>query len=544
MFGSNDTPQLSTAQTQAGPPTAEPGEEVLREHNRVLEALRLNEERFRIALGISPVIVFNQDRELRYTWIDNRSRWFTGREQLEQLIGRADRELLDRPEDASELDAVKRRVLESGSGARQEIRVISGGRELFYDLTVEPLRGESGEIVGVTCAAVVITEHLALEAKLREQAARLAEADRRKDEFLAMLAHELRNPLAPIRNAVQILTLKQAALPSDLRWVVEAVARQTDQLAHLVDDLLDVARITRGHIELVRRPVSLEEIVTAAVEAASPCIEARAHTLTVDLPPGPVHLEADGTRLAQVLANLLNNAAKYTEDGGHIRLCARASAEHLEVQVEDDGIGIAPGLLPRIFDLFVQADRSLDRSQGGLGLGLTLVRRLVELHGGSVEANSPGLGGGSTFVVRLPGALISRPSPSTRGLEPEQGGPGRSVLVVDDNADSAETIALLLRLSGHRVHTAHDGHTGLELARTLEPEVVILDIGLPRLSGYEVAQQIRARAGPQPMLVALTGYGQESDRRRCLEAGFDHHLLKPLEPGALEALVPSSLPST
>jgi PAS domain S-box-containing protein len=386
-----------------------------------------------------------------------------------------------------------------------------------------------------------ITERKRLEQELRQRLDELAEADRHKNEFLAMLAHELRNPLAPIRNALHILKMPGAVGPAvpQARGMME---RQVQHLVRLVDDLLDVSRIMRGRIELHREPVDLAAVVNRAAETAQPAIDAHGQELLVALPPEPVVLEGDLIRLAQVISNLLVNAAKYSKKAGRIWLTAGREAGQAVVRVRDSGIGIAPELLPHIFDLFVQADRSLARSQGGLGIGLTLVKKLVEMHGGGVTAFSPGPGQGSEFVVRLP--ALSRDRAGGRGEPPEgagpRTGPSRRVLVVDDNVDAAESAAMLLRLWGHEVHTVYDGMSVLQAVRDYRPEILLLDIGLPGMTGYEVAQQLRSRPEFEGLVVAaMTGYGKYDDRRRSKEAGFDFHLTKPLDPSALEAFVTS-----
>ncbi len=375
---------------------------------------------------------------------------------------------------------------------------------------------------------------------LEESERRLTEADRRKDEFLAMLAHELRNPLAPIRNAIQIMRLVGPADP-DLERSRDMIDRQVEHMTRLVDDLLEVSRITGGKIKLQKETVDLVAVVARAVETSRPLIDARQHELTVAFPPEPIVLEADPTRLAQVISNLLNNAAKYTENGGHIWLTINREGGEVVVQVRDNGIGMPVDLLPRVFELFTQADRSLDRSQGGLGIGLTLVKSLVTLHGGRVTAHSEGPSKGSEFVVRLPKSAEGRENESSMD-RPTTGQAAavascRRILVVDDNKDSAESIAMLLRLWGHDVRTALDGKTALETAQAFRPQVVLLDIGLPNVDGYQVAKQLRQDYGQDGLLlVAVTGYGQREDRRRSAEAGFDRHLVKPVNPADLEVL--------
>jgi signal transduction histidine kinase len=371
--------------------------------------------------------------------------------------------------------------------------------------------------------------------QLREQARQLAEVDRRKDEFLAMLAHELRNPLAPMLHAVEIMRARPNR--SVGQRVREVMVRQVRHMARLVDDLLDVSRITRGKTELRTEQAVLQTIVERAVETARPLIESREQALSLSLPPEPLWLEADPTRLEQVLVNLLNNAAKYTEPGGRIRVEVERDAGKAVVRVRDTGVGIAPELLPRVFDLFTQAEQSLDRAQGGLGIGLALVKRLVTMHGGTVEASSIGPGHGSEFVVHLP--LLETPP---QEVLPQEGESDRGrrlrLLVVDDNVDAAQTLGDLLALWEHQVRIAYDGQTALEVALQVPPEVVLLDIGLPGMDGYEVARRLRREASLQhTLLVALTGYGQEADRRRSQEAGFAHHLVKPVDPEEMRRLL-------
>jgi signal transduction histidine kinase/ActR/RegA family two-component response regulator len=390
------------------------------------------------------------------------------------------------------------------------------------------------------------------EATERQRAeAALSEADRHKNEFLAVLGHELRNPLAPLRTAVHVLR-RQRPDPTELNRFCDLIDRQAQQLTRLVDDLLDVARITSGKVRLSLAPVELATVVDRAVENTRARLDARQQQLTVALPPEPVWLEADPLRLMQVLVNLLDNAAKYTGEGGHVWLTAavasggRESPAEITISVRDNGIGIAADTLPHVFDLFAQADRSLNRSEGGLGIGLSMVRSLVELHGGTVQAASAGVGQGSTFVVRLP----VRPAPRRADAAHETGnGPHvalspRRVLVVDDNADAANTLALLLRLEGHAVRTAADGAAALSAVQAAPPDLILLDLDLPGLSGLEVARRVRGDLGlTDVLMVALTGYGQDEDRRRSQQAGCDAHLVKPVDLDTLHALLARAAPA-
>jgi signal transduction histidine kinase/CheY-like chemotaxis protein len=382
-----------------------------------------------------------------------------------------------------------------------------------------------------------------LEQRVQERTAALREADRRKDEFLAVLAHELRNPLAAVRNALQLMRLAgdDAGVVGPARDVLE---RQVRHLVRLIDDLMDVSRITRGKIELRTERLGLAAAVQSAVEISRPHIDAAGHTLEVALPAGPVDVQADPLRLAQVVANLLNNAAKYTEPGGRIWLSATREDDRAVLRVRDTGIGIPADMLPRVFDPFVQAPSAAGRAQGGVGIGLTLVKGLVELHGGSVEAHSAGPGQGSEFVVRLPlapeGGEGRGAAPQAREQRPPTGPVALRVLVVDDNRDSAESLGTLLRLMGHEVRVVYDGPAALEAARAFGPAALVQDIEMPGMSGYEVARRLRAQPVTKvTLLVALTGYGGEDERRRCLEAGFDQHLVKPVDLDALQELLAS-----
>ena len=371
----------------------------------------------------------------------------------------------------------------------------------------------------------------------REAEESLQDANRRKDEFLAMLSHELRNPLAPIRNAVEVL--RRLAPPDPkLTMARDVIDRQVALLARLVEELLDVSRISQGKIALKKEPVDLGRIVAHAVETARPLIDARSQTLAVAVPSAPVWLSADFARLSQVVSNLLNNASKYTGEGGRIELTATANEGEARIVVRDNGAGIEPQLLERVFDLFVQGERALDRGQGGLGIGLTLVKRLVELHQGRVEAQSDGPGRGSIFTVTLP--CISAVEPQRQVAQPLQSakGPeiyGRRVLVVDDNVDAAESTAAFLRLEGHEVKAVHDGLQALASLKVFDPHVVVLDIGLPGLDGYAVARQLRERGDTSHvLLIALTGYGQKEDRARAAQSGFDYHFVKPADPREIQ----------
>ena len=407
-----------------------------------------------------------------------------------------------------------------------------------------------------------LLEEIAVRRRAEEEAVRsqqaLALEDRRKSEFLATLAHELRNPLAPIRSAVHVLGVTRGDEPAHAR-AIATIDRQVRHMVRLVDDLLDVSRIGRGHLELKRAPVDLETVMRAAVETAAPLVTANRHRLVTSLPAQPVRVDGDATRLTQVLANLLDNAAKYTSPGGRITVTLRAVDGGAEFVVEDDGIGIAPEMLPRVFEMFTRIEPGAQTSQPGLGIGLALSRRLAELHGGRLEASSAGVGQGSRFVLWLPRIDAASASSDVAAAEPTPvGGTDRTsqgdapdlasrdprsrrVLVVDDNVDAATAMAAMLELDGHRVATAFDGPTALELADRFEPEVALLDIGMPGMDGRELARRLAARPwAARLVLVAVTGWGQDSDRRLSAEAGFAHHLVKPADPDELRAVIASA----
>jgi signal transduction histidine kinase/CheY-like chemotaxis protein len=393
-----------------------------------------------------------------------------------------------------------------------------------------------------TCVTAIVTALRARDRQylMRRHLEQMRESEQRKDEFLAMLAHELRNPLAPIRNATDILD-KVAGSDPTLRFVAEIIDRQTAALSRLVDDLLDVSRITRGKVTLLREPVAVSTVIHRAAEISRSLIEAKGQHLLLDLTPMPVCVDGDITRLTQVVANLLNNASKFTPAGGEIRLRTVCADRSVLIGVRDNGIGIPRHMLGRVFDLFVQGDASLDRSHGGLGIGLTLVRKLVELHGGRVTADSAGPGLGSDFVVSLPRCEPAEEEQVQRDRNNRSSRPSRRVLVVDDNVDAAESLAVLLRAGGHEVRTAHEAESALAMIDDFAPEVCVLDIGLPDINGYELARRIREEHRG-PLLVALTGYGHARNRERGRDAGFDHYLVKPLSIDRLEELMEQMAP--
>ena len=406
--------------------------------------------------------------------------------------------------------------------ANHTLLIRRDGSEVAIEDSGAPIFDREGVTIGVV---------LVFRDASRERAAEraLLEADRRKDEFLATLAHELRNPLAPIRQAAKVARAP-AATQSQVHWAHDVIERQIQNMARLLDDLLDVSRISRGTMEIRKELVELRAVLDAAIEIARPAIEARHHALSVEYPPR-TKIYADSLRLAQVIANLLTNAAKYTNPHGQIRVAGQCRGGELILKVSDTGIGISAEMMPRIFEMFVQVKSALDKSEGGLGIGLALARGLTELHGGSLEAHSAGLGSGSTFTLRLPLQQAATVLPSddvSTAVAPR--GPARRILVADDNVDSAQSLAMLLQLHGHEVDVVHDGVEALRRLEELRPQFALVDIGMPNINGYEVARRARAESwGASIRLIALTGWGQEQDRREALEAGFDHHLVKPVD---------------
>jgi PAS domain S-box-containing protein len=504
------------------------------DHLRAEQVLAESEERFRqLAENINEVFWMTDPQTTQLLYISP---------AYERVWGRSCQSLYDNPR--SFLDAVhpddqervRIDVLEKQSRGEQvdkEYRIVrpDGSIRWVRDRAF-PVNNAAGQLYRLVGIIDDFTER-----KYAEEA--LKEADRRKDEFLATLAHELRNPLAPIRNATQVLRMRNLADPL-LGSARDIIDRQVQQMVRLIDDLLDISRITRGKLQLRKERIELAAAIHSAVEAARPAIDGQGHELTVTQPQEPVHLQADPIRLAQVFSNLLNNAAKYTEKGGHIWLTAERQGGAVVASVRDTGIGIAAEHLPQLFEMFSQVTPALERSQGGLGIGLALVRGLVGLHGGSVAARSAGPGRGSEFIVRLPvlgTPTPVRPEPSADG-EKLCAGPKCRILVADDLRDSVDSLAMMLRQAGHDTRTAHDGLEAVQAAATFRPDVVLLDIGMPKLNGYEAARHIRQQPwGKRMVLVAVTGWGQEEDKRRTREVGFDHHLTKPVEPAALERLL-------
>jgi PAS domain S-box-containing protein len=500
------------------------------ERQRAERAVRESEQRFAGFMQHLPGLAWIKDRQGRYVFANDAAEkaFQTPRDHL---YGRTDDEIFP-PETAAKFKENDQQARASGAGVQVIETLAHEDGVLHHSLVSKfPIPGPDGTTALVGGMAIDITDRLRAEEALKE-------ADRHKDEFLAMLAHELRNPLAPIRNALHVM--KQPTTDPTINGQVRDMAeRQVRHMARLLDDLLDVARISQGRIKLHQEPLDLSSLVSRTTEAVRSLIDDRHHELTVSLASGPLWVEGDATRLEQVLTNLLTNACKYTDPGGRLWVGAMRENDEIVLRVCDTGIGITAEMLPRVFDLFVQVERRLDRSQGGVGIGLTLVKRLVEMHGGTVRAISPGLGKGSEFVVHLPALARARASEEARpkGDTPVTT-PSRRILIVDDNPDAADTLALLLRLGGQEVEVAYDGPTGLARAREFQPAVILLDIGMPGMDGYEVARRLRREpALGATVLVALTGWGQEEDRRRGREAGFDHHLVKPVEPRTLQNLL-------
>jgi PAS domain S-box-containing protein len=528
--------ELALARLEApGPPLFTAHVRDITERKKAEETLRESERRFRELADAMPQIVWTARPDGLVDYCNERGYEFTGRPEGENR-DEGWKPVLH-PDDARRSGDRWNESVKTGEPFQIEYRFWdrSRGEYRWFLGRALAVRDESGRVVKWYGSATDIDDQKRAEEALRE-------ADRRKDEFIAMLAHELRNPLAPILNALQVMKLagEDARTAEPLREMME---RQAHHMTRLVEDLLDVSRINSGKIELRKKSVDLVTLIRQVAEASRPFIEKRRHTLALSLPNGPMLLEADPTRLEQVLDNLLTNAAKYTDPGGSIGLTVVREGDAAVIRLRDTGIGIEPEMLPKIFDLFVQAEQRPDRAQGGLGIGLSLVRSLVEMHGGSVMVHSEGLGKGSEFVVRLP---VSKPAVATANGDitdpkagPSASSPRRHILVVDDNRDAANSLARLLTiLCRQEVRVAYDGPSALEAAASFRPEVVLLDIGLPGMDGYEVARKLRARPELDgTLLVALTGWGQDEDRQRSKEAGFDRHLVKPVDPDALMRLL-------
>jgi PAS domain S-box-containing protein len=496
------------------------------------QALRTSEKLYR-AIGES----------INYgVWVcDREGRNVYASDSFLRLIGFTQQEISDagwaavlHPDDVQTTVAAWTECVRSGQVWYREHRV-RGADGLYHAILSQgvPIRDEDGDITGWAGINLDIGRM-----KLTEEA--LREADRRKDEFLATLAHELRNPLAPIRHAVRVLESESADDVQD-RWARDVISRQVRRMALLLDDLIDVSRITRGRLELKIETVSLESLIEAAVETARPLIESKQHQLTLSLPQEPVFLTVDPLRISQALSNLLTNGAKYTDIGGHIKLTVALRPEEISLSVADTGIGFESDSMPELFEMFSQVDSAIARSEGGLGIGLALVKGLIELHGGTVEGRSAGPGRGSEFTIHLPRSRVvlgSGPEEPAHSPPPAPKDLRHKILVVDDNRDAADSLAMLLGMNGYGIHVGHSGNEALQLARQELPHAMILDIGMPDMSGYEVARRIRAeRWGSQIYLIAVTGWGQKEDKDRAIAAGFDHHLTKPVDPDLVESLL-------
>ncbi len=472
------------------------------------------------------------DRNGRYLYA-NRSLLEVWGKTLPEILGKTRLELgFERSHHDMHMREIAQ-IIESGQPVRGEIHYTSPfGVTGIYDYTFTPVFGLNGEV-----EAIVGTSRNVTERKRNEEA--LREMDQQKNAFLAQLAHELRNPLAPIRNATRVFRQSHGTHP-DAVWASGVIDRQVDHLTRLIDDLLDVSRITRNKLELRVQRVELQEVVRSAVEICRPLIDQNGHEVMLRMAPDPVWVLGDLARLSQVTMNLLTNAAKYMDPGGRIEISARLEQEMAVLRIKDTGIGMDAETLARVFDMFFQADSSLERSQSGLGIGLSLVRSVVQLHNGSVEGLSAGTGKGSEFVVRLPAqsqGTVAVPL-ETPAEDIVEAGESKRVLVADDNRDAAESLAMFLKLSGHVVHTAYDGAEAIDAAETFRPQVVLLDIGMPKLNGYEVCRRIRNREwGKAVLIVAQTGWGQEEDKIRTREAGFDDHLVKPVNPTSVLKLL-------
>ena len=495
------------------------------------EALLVANERLQLALEAGHLGTWNWDAATDQLTLGPRAAEIVGlpanvpftraqiREHLPAEDAQRAREALDRALAEHTDYGVEYRVNHSDGNQRW---IAASGRGRYAD---------DGTVLGMTGVMQDITAK-----KLEEQT--LRETDARKDEFLATLAHELRNPLAPLRTSLEIL--RQDGISQEAKEGARMVMlRQVNQMVALIDDLIDISRISTGRIELNREHATLAAVVESALEISRPLIDARRHYLSIELPPNATHLYVDKTRVAQILSNLLNNAAKYAEPNGRIRLSAAVEGNQLAVTVADTGIGIAPDMLSRVFEMFVQVDKTLERTEGGLGVGLTLARRLAELHGGTLEARSGGLGNGSEFTLRLKTATaVSASTPPSAPAARKQESRRRRVLVVDDNVDHADSLASLLRLDGHDVHTAYDGLAAIDAVTANRPEIVLLDIGMPRLNGYDAARRIRSLDGADDiLLIALSGWGQPKDRQLSQQSGFDHHLVKPVDAAVLQRMM-------
>jgi PAS domain S-box-containing protein len=501
----------------------------LSDRRRQEEMLRQSEERFRMLIdSVKDYAIFMLDPEGRVV------SWNAGAERIKgyktsEIIGRHfsvfyPEEARRRKWPEQELATAK----EKGHFEDEGPRVRKDGSTFWANVVLSPVFGSDGELKGYAKVTRDLTDQKRVEA--------LEKAEKQTNEFLAMLAHELRNPLAPIRNALQLLAKKPTADPAEI-WVREVLQRQTVQMTRLVDDLLDASRVTRSTVSLSKSRLDVHKLLRDAVDASAQWMQVRQHTLTLRLPEDKLEIDADPVRLSQVIQNLLHNAAKFTPNGGKIEIGAAREGDRAVIRVKDNGIGMTPQLLKTAFELFKQGQQGIDRPEGGLGVGLTLAERLVALHGGALEAHSEGLGHGSEFIVRLPMQHDAVATPVKAAADDGVPPVRRRLLVVDDNVDAANALRYLLENDGHEVKVAADGVVALALARDFKPDVLLLDIGLPRLSGYEIAKTIRSDDSLRSVvIIAITGYGQAEDRARAMASGFDHYLTKPVEFGELRRL--------
>ena len=511
------------------------------DERRTLEALRTSEERRRLALDAAELGMWHVEPGTRVTKTDARYRAIFG--TTEDWTDYLQALAVIHPDDQSAvLEAVAAATrLENPAPYAIEYRIVHPDGSLRWifakGLASIAGTGPTRRVASFDGTVADITDRKRSEEEREQLVARLREQDQRKDEFLATLAHELRNPLAPIRNGLQIMRLAKSD-PEATEKVRAMMERQLGQMVHLIDDLLDLSRISRGKIDLRKERIELANAIEQSIEASRPFIAQGGHELLIEMLPGPIHVDADLTRLAQVFSNLLNNAAKYTDRGGQILLTVQHLGTEVVVSVRDNGIGIPTHMLAHVFEMFTQVDRNLDRSQGGLGVGLSIAQRLVQMHGGSVEARSDGLGSGSEFVVRLPVASSSVGDERSNQPNPDYPSARRRILVVDDNLDAAESLAMMLTMTGNETLTAHDGLEALEVAAAFRPDIMLLDIGMPKMNGYEVCRRLRQEPwGKDTVVIALTGWGLEEDKRKSKEAGVNSHLVKPASPAAIEKLL-------
>ena len=499
------------------------------EQARAAEELRRQREELRLVTDTMPAGVVRVSADLHYVWVNRVFASWVGKTP-DEIIGRPIAEAIGE-DDWRDLRPHVERALRGERVEYERLARFAAGERWIHSV-MEPTRDPRGAPNGLVAVVSDIHDRKLMEETLRQ-------AERRKDEFLATLAHELRNPLAPIRNAVAILG-KKDALDPELSWSREVIERQVDQMSRLIDDLLDIARIAGGKLLIRKERLPLERAIDMALGTSRPYINAAGHSLSVLLPSERVTVDADPARLAQVFSNLLNNAARYTERHGEIALTAEVDRDEVVVSVQDNGIGFRPEVAERLFEPFSQLTRSNERSHGGLGIGLSLVQGIVALHGGSVEARSRGPGQGAEFAVRLPLPKYTDPvreaKPAAQA-KPQASIAGVKVLVADDNRDAADSLQRILSLYGYQVEVAYDGTAAIQLDGAFRPKVAVLDIGMPGANGFEVARSIRESRGDGVTLIALTGWGQEGDRRRAMEAGFDYHLTKPVDPGTLNDLL-------